>query len=241
MRLITTADEELFGLVSAGAKLGKADQLLTRLADAHQADPDDPEAGFRYALAMMAALPGIGIDMGIGIGIALEAHARFTITVETFGRVLSLVPEHWLARYGRARLQALVPGAYGALYPSQVAGQFDAREDLDHLLTQQARSPQQPYFASTYALAVLVDQVLDPEDPDRHEDPDRRASHFAALAACPRVPVQLPKLGAVLSEPLVALYHSCGGTDRQTVGEVMSVLYGHQAAVVAARYHQPVR
>jgi hypothetical protein len=229
VRLITAADEELFGLVSAAAKLGKADRLLTRLAEAYQADPDDSEAGFRYALAMMAALPGVGID------VALEAHARFTITVEAFGQVLSLAPEHWLARYGRARLQALVPGAYGVVTASPVAGQFDAREDLDHLLTQQARSPGQPYFASTHALAVLVDQLLD------NEDPARRASDFAALAACPRIPVRLPKLGAVLCEPLVALYHTCDGTDRETVGEVMSVLYGHQAAVVNARYHQPVR
>jgi hypothetical protein len=229
VRPITAADEELFGLVSAAAKLGKADRLLTRLAESHQADPDDPETGFRYALAMMAALPGVGID------VALDAHARFTITVEAFGRVLLLAPEHWLARYSRARLQALVPGAYGAVTASPVVGEFDAREDLDQLLAQQARSPQRPYFASTHALAALVDQMLD------NQDPGRRASHFAALAACPRVPVRLPKLGAVLCEPLVALYHTCEGTDREIVGEVMSVLYGHQAAVVNARYHQPVR
>jgi hypothetical protein len=235
VRLIVPADEELFGLVSAAAKLGKADRLLTRLADTHQADPDDPEAAFRYALAMMAALPGTGTD------VALDAHARFTVTVEAFGRVLSLVPEHWLARYGRARLQALVPGAYGALWASQVVGPFDAREDLDQLLTQQARGPHRPYFASTHALAALVDRMLETEDPDRNEDPDRRASHFAALADCPRIPVRLPKLGAVLCEPLVALYNGSDGTDRQIVGEVMSVLYGNQAAVVSARYYQPVR
>ncbi|HEY8473286.1 MAG TPA: hypothetical protein VIL37_11720 [Natronosporangium sp.] len=229
MRLITAADEELFGLVSAAAKLGKADPLLARLAADHRADPDHPEPAFRYALAMMAALPGVGLD------IALDAHARFTVTVEAFGRVLALAPDHWLARYSRARLQALVPGAYGAVTATEVTGQFDAREDLDYLLDRQRGLPPQPYFASTYALAVVVDRLLD------HHDPARRAAQFAALAGCPRLPVRLPKLGAVLCEPLVALYHTCTGAERETVGELMSVLYGHQPAVVNARYDQPVR
>lgn len=228
MRLVTTADDELFGVVSAAAKLGKADRLLSRLQDAHRADPDDPEAAFRFALAMMAALSGRGVD------VELEAHARFTTTTEAFGLVLLAAPRHWLARYCRVRLQALVPGAYGAIFSSQASCEFDAREDLDHLRTQQAQHPQ-PYFASTHALAVLVDQLLD------IDDADRRASHFAALATCPRLPARLPNLGAVLCEPLVALYHSCEGTDRQIVGEVMSAVYGDQPAVLAARHGQPVR
>jgi hypothetical protein len=227
VRLIAGTDDELYGTASAAAKLGLAGKLLDRLRQAHRADPADPEPAGQYALALMAALPSIGVEF--------EAHARFTTTIEAFGRVLSADPEHWLARYSRVRLRALFPSSYGA-FSVQVSGELvGAREDLDHLLAAQARQPHQPYFASTHALAAVVDHLAGVDDLGR------RQSQLAALAAGPRRPVRLPALGAVLCEPLVTLHAGCTGPELETVDEVMSALYGDQPAVVAARRWQRVR
>jgi hypothetical protein len=225
MRLITRADDELYGLASAAAKLGRAGKLLDRLAADQRAAPDDPAAACRYALAQMAVLPSVGVEF--------EAHARFTATVEALGRVLSLVPDHWLARYSRARLRALIPSSYGA-YAVHLAGELTyAREDLDDLIGQQRRHPHEPYFASTHALAAVVDDLAG-------DAADRRPALLAGLAAGSRVPVRLPALGAVLCEPLVTLYAGSAGSERRVIGEVMSAVYGDQPAVVAALRRQPV-
>jgi hypothetical protein len=220
VRLIHAADDELYGLASAAGKLGRAAKLLDRLADACRAAPTDAEAATRYALAQMAVLPSVGIEFA--------AHARFTATVEALGRVLSLDPDNWLARYSRARLRALIPSSYGA-YSVQMAGDLEAaRADLDHLIARQAEQAPQPYFVSTHALAAVLDQLAG--DPA----PARRPALLAALAACPRVPVGFVALGAVLCEPLATLF--AGSVDeplRQAIGEVMSAVYGAQPTVAS--------
>ncbi len=225
MDQISKADDDLFGLASTAAKLGRAGRLLDRLADAHHADPADPVAASRYGLALMATVrPGI------------EAHAGFTTAIEVFGQVLAGTPEHWLARYSRARLRALVPSSYGS-FTVQVPDELGkAEEDLDILCTQQAAVPAQPYFASAHALAAVVARLTG------DESGQRRRAHVAALSRCPRIPARLPALGAMLCEPLVTLY--AAGLDppeREPVGELMSALYGDQRAVREARHRQPVR
>jgi hypothetical protein len=218
VRLISAADDELYGLASAAGKLGRAAKLLGRLAEACRGDPTDPEAAGRYALAQMAVLPSVGIEFA--------AHARFTDTVESLGAVLSLDPDHWLARYSRARLRALIPSSYGT-YAVQTSGDLEAaRADLDHLLTGQAELPPQPYFISAHALAAVVDQLGgDPAGVDR-------PALLDALHACPRTPIGLVALGAVLCEPLATLYAgSAEGPQRQAIGEVMRAVYGAQPAV----------
>jgi len=226
VRLITPVDDELYGLASTAGKLGRAAKLLDRLADARRADPTDAEAAARYALALMAVLPSVGVEFA--------AHARFTATIEAFGDVLSLDPEHWLARYGRARLRALIPSSYGT-YSVQMSDELaSARDDLDHLRTRQAGHAPEPYFVSAHALAAVVDHLAG--DPA----PAGRPALLGALAACPRVPVRLPALGAVLCEPLATLYAGSADPERHAIGEVMSALYGDQAVVAAVR-RQPVR
>jgi hypothetical protein len=218
VRLITPADDELYGLASAAGKLGWAAKLLARLEAERQADPADPEAASRYALALMAVLPSVGIEFA--------AHARFTATIEALGYVLDLDPGNWLARYGRARLRALIPSSYGA-YSVQLSGELtSARDDLDYLLDQQAAHSGQPYFVSTHALAAVIDRLAgEPPPPGRPALPD-------ALAACQRVPARLPALGAVLCEPLVTLHAGSAGQEWQhAIGEVMVAIYGDQAAV----------
>ncbi len=225
MRLITPADDELYGLASAAGKLGWAAKLLARLEDERRADPADAEAAGRHALALMAVLPSIGIEFA--------AHARLTAAIEALGDVLSLEPDNWLARYGRARLRALIPSSYGA-YAVQLSGELaSARDDLDYLLDLQARHADQPYFVSTHALAAVIDSLAG----DR---PAGRPALLEALAACPLVHARLPALGAVLCEPLATLYAGSAGQERHAIGELMSALYGDQAVVAAVR-GQPAR
>jgi hypothetical protein len=219
VRLISPADDELYGLASAAGKLEWAAKLLTRLEGEHLSDPTNPEASSRYALALMAVLPSVGIEFA--------AHARFTETVEALGHVLSLDGGNWLARYGRARLRALIPSSYGA-YSVQISGELAAaRDDLDHLIAIQGGQDDQPYFISTHTLAAVIDQLAG-EPP-----PPARPALLDALATCRRAPVRLLALGAVLCEPLVTLYSRSAGPERQAIGEVMSAIYSDQPAVTA--------
>jgi len=221
VRLITPADDELYGLASAAGKLGRAARLLAMLERESLARPDDSEAAGRYALAMMAVLPSVSFE--------LAAHAPFTAAIEALGRVLIIEPEHWLARYGRARLQALVPGSYGLDSHGGADELACAREDLDYLIDRQSGPGYQPYFVSTHALAAVVDGLC------VESAPAWRPALFDELAACPRVNVRLPALGAVLCEPLVTLYTGSADWDRHAIGEVAAALYGDQAAVAALR------
>jgi hypothetical protein len=219
VRLITAADDELYGLASAAGKLGRAARLLSMLEGESRARPADSEAAARYALAMMAALPSVTFE--------LAAHAPFTAAIEALGDVLTIDQDHWLARYGRARLQILVPGRYG-LEAGQTSGELAAaRDDLDYLIDLQAGSASPPpYFVSTHALAAVLDGLTG-------QPPS--ASLLDELAACPRVNVRLPALGAVLCEPLVTLYTGSAERERHAIGEVATALYGDQAAVVSMR------
>lgn len=221
MRLITTADDELYGLASAAGKLGRAGKLLARLEEACLADPCDVEAANRYALAQMAVLPSVGVEFA--------AHARFSATIEALGDVLALDPDSWLARYSRARLRVMIPSSYGA-YSVQITGELAyALEDLDHLIASQARCAPQPYFVSAHALAAVIDHLAGTPAPAC------RPPLLDVLAAGPPVPVRLPALGAVLCEPLATLYAGSAGPERQAIGEAMTVLHGDQAAVAALR------
>jgi hypothetical protein len=225
VRLITSADDELYGLATAAGKMGVAAKLLARLAARRQADPADPQGASRYALALMAVLPSA--SMGV-------AHARFTAAIDALGDVLDLDPDHWLARYSRARLRTLTPSSYGP-YSVQLSGELaGARADLDYLLGLQSQDAGQPYFVSTHALAVVIDYLAGEPAPADDGEQTGPAAPRAALAACPQVPVRLPALGAVLCEPLVTLHAATTGAERAEIGAVMSALYGDQPAVKAA-------
>jgi hypothetical protein len=219
VRLITPADDELYGLASAAGKLGRADRLLAMLERESRARPDDGEAAARHALALMAVLPSVSFE--------LAAHAPFTAAIEALGAVLAIEPDHWLARYGRARLQVLLPGSYGLDSDRTIDELASARADLDYLIELQSGPVYQPYFVSTHALAAVLDGLSC--EPGRADRPSLRDE----LAACPRINVGLPALGAVLCEPLVTLYTGSSERDRYPIGEVATALYGDQAAVAA--------
>jgi hypothetical protein len=226
VRLITAADDELYGLASAVGKLGRPGKLLALLAEARAADPRDAEAAARLGLAMMAVLPGIGLEFA--------AHARFTATVEALDDALALDPRNWLARYSRARLRALIPSSYGAYAVQGADDLASARDDLDRLIRAQAALAAQPYFISAHVLAAVIDRLAGTRAPA-----DRPAL-LEALAACPRTPVRLPALGAVLCEPLATLYADCEEPERGALGEVLAAVYRDQPAARDVRRH-PVR
>jgi hypothetical protein len=222
VRLITRGDDELYGLISTAGKFGRAAKILAMLERERDASPADVEAVGRHALALMAALPSMTRNLG--------AHASFTDAIESFGDVLALDPDHWLARYGRARLRTLVPSSYGS-YSVQTDGVLAAaREDLRYLIGLQARLPPQPYFASTHAAALLVDRLAGAQDPDA------LARLTEVLRGCRLEPVRLPALGAVLCEPLATLHASGGGApEREAIGTALTTLYGDQTAAAVVR------
>jgi tetratricopeptide (TPR) repeat protein len=220
MRLIARADDELYGVASVAAKLGRTDKLLDRLSSAAQSDPEDPEAAFAYALARMAM-----------VQVDFDAHSRFSEIIDSLGQVLAIEPWHWLARYSRARLRALIPNSYGTL-TVEVSGELgSAAEDLDDLLKYQAEADWQPYFASSHALAAVVGRLSGATD--------RCAAQLDALLDCPLAPVGLPVLGALLCEPLVTLHATSLEPERHRLGELMMALYGNQPVVARALGRQP--
>ncbi|HEU5333264.1 MAG TPA: hypothetical protein VFU73_10875 [Actinocrinis sp.] len=219
VRLITRADDELYSLINTAGKFGRAAKILATLERERAAAPEDVEAVGRLALAQMASLAGMAGDMG--------AHAIVTDAIESCGQVLALDPDHWLARYARARLRTLAPSGYGS-YAQTDPGLAAARQDLQYLIRLQAQLPPQAYFTSTYAAAVLVDRLAGVSDRDT----------FGGLVDALRdgrfERVGLPALGAVLCEPLAAVYVSGGEESvQEAVGAALDALYGDLPPVVA--------
>lgn len=227
MQLISAHDDQLYGLAYTATKLGKADELLAWCEQARRDDPSDVGAACRQALVLMATFSSVGASF--------EAHARFTFAIDAFEEVLAAAPDHWLARYCLARLRALIPSGYGTAQTSGTNLLTEARDGLQELIKRQAEVAYQPYFASAFALAAVTDQLAGDDDPERW------AARLAGVAAAPRVRVALPHLSAVLCEPLITLHAEHGGPERDTLGEVMSALYGHHPAVAAAMRSVPTR
>jgi hypothetical protein len=152
--------------------------------------------------------------------------------METLGDVLSSAPDHWLARYSRARLRALVPTGF-SIYKIFVDHERNmANEDLQLLAEEQSAQPWQPYFASTHMqLAFVASQT---------EDWPAVHGHIEAAGQQPPVPIRLPALGSMLCEPFLAVHGVVDAADRTAVGDLMAGLFPDQPAVVAA-LHQPTR
>jgi hypothetical protein len=97
------------------------------------------------------------------------------------------IPDDWLARYCRARLRAMIPGAYGVV--ANVADELAmAAEDLDQLIQRQSYEPWLGYFASAYLLDAFVGRLT----ADMHTsrvDPDR-VSRRRSTATSPLSPRQ---------------------------------------------------
>ena len=232
MRLITPADEEIFQTVSLAGKLGRTAPVLAQFERRYNADPGDPDAAFPYALALTAALPSVTTDF--------EIHAAFGATIEVLGEVVAASPEHWPARYCRARLRALVPSSYSVFAIHTESELAKAAADLNVLVAQQSGRPPRSYFACPYVLAVVVRSSAEESGTPVGDGPDG-AELLAAAAALPRTPVPYQALGAMLCEPFIALYDRSTGAERELAGELMRTLFPDQAAVKRALGRQPVR
>jgi len=148
MRLIEAADDQLFEAVSLAGKLGRADKLLEGFERRHDEHPDDADAAFSYALALLAVLPTIGSET--------EAHGRFCAAADALDQVVAAVPGHWLARCLRIRLRCLQVDSRSALRILADAELGKANAELDELLELQSRVDWQPYFSSVLLLAARL-------------------------------------------------------------------------------------
>lgn len=224
MRLITQADEDLFHTVTVATKLGRSKGIIDRLSARYADEWDNAEAAFPYALAMVAVLQASGTDF--------EKHAGYTEVTETLGDVLYAEPDHWLARYCRTRIRALIPTSY-SVYRNYVQGERGkAVRDADELIERQSRVPAQPYFAAAYLLAARM--------AENREDTDRVEQLISQAAAGPAEPIAFPALAAMLCEPFVACYTEPSTPARALVGELMSALFPDVPAVRKALDAYPV-
>jgi hypothetical protein len=221
VRLITTADDDLYEAVRVAARLGRAQPLLDTLNERYQDEWDNPEVCFRYALALTATLHTVRSDV--------DGHRRYNSTMEALGDVLSAAPDHWLARYSRARLRALVPTGFSAYTMFVEHERKMAAEDLTELAGRQSETAWQPYFASTYLQQAFV--------ASQGADWPAVAGFLDAAGEHPPAPVGLRALGAMLCEPFLALYNLVDADQRATVGGLMAAMFADQPAVAAALAH----
>ncbi|WP_283137885.1 hypothetical protein [Rhizohabitans arisaemae] len=225
MRLITQADENLFQTIVVAAKLGRADPLVERLNDQYAEDWENPQAAFPYALAVVAMLQA---DVS-----GFEKHASFNEALETLNDILYTDPAHWLAQYLRARLRTMIPSSL--IYKTYLDMERDkAGEGSQELIEVQAAAAWQPYFVSAYALAAHTPGE-DGRDPAHVGKTIREAAE-----AGPRSRVPYPALGAILCEPLVALYMDVTLPERELIATMMRELYPDQPAVRDALGRFPI-
>jgi len=232
VRLITPADEEIFQTVSLAGKLGRTAPVLAQFERRYNADPGDPDAAFPYALALTAALPSVTTDF--------EIHAAFGATIEVLGEVVTASPDHWLARYCRARLRALVPSSYSVFAIHTESELAKAAADLNELVAQQSEQPARSYFAGPYVLAAVVRWSAEESGTPVADGPGS-AELLAGAAGQPRTRVPYQALGAMLCEPFIALYDRSTGPERELAAELMAAMFPDQAAVKRALGRQPVR
>jgi hypothetical protein len=191
MRLINDVDERLFQTVTAAARMGRTERLLPTLMAEYDEQWDEPEAGFRYALALVALIQAEGSER--------EKRARYTQSMEALDDVIEGDPGHWLARYCRARNRVLIRTGYGR-YPEYLGEERDeAAADIGELLRVQQQVSWRPYFAAASVLAAQLHAALG--------EPEHAAELVDAAAVPPREPIPYPALRSILSEPFLILYH----------------------------------
>ena len=218
MRLIGGDDEQLFHTVTIAARLGKSDRIVDRLAAAYDENWDDPETGFRYALALIAVLQVSKDD--------LAKHAGYTQAMEALDDVLAASPEHWLARYCRARLRAVIPSSYGNLREYLGGEQGKALADIEELIRSQEGVAWQPYFAAAYVLAAQVSAG--------QGDEAAATERLGEVGGRPRAALRYAALGSLLSEPYLTLYHSGARRLAGAVAPMMADLCPDNPVVAAA-------
>jgi len=191
MRLIEPADDELFAAASMAARLGGADRLLGRLEESCYEHPEDPDAAFRYALALLAVLPTTGSE--------IRAYGRLSAVADALDQVVAAVPGHWLARLLRIRIRCLLTVSRGMLQAEEDAELGKADSEIDESIDAQSRVGWQPYFSSAFLLAAHL-----AEWPGRPGQELRRGAELRARAQLGHGgPMPFRALAALLGEPVV--------------------------------------
>jgi hypothetical protein len=216
MRLIDDADERLFHTVTVAARIGRAGRLVETLMADYDEHWDDPEAAFRYALALVAVIQAAGDDRDKRIG--------YSRSLEALDDVLEGDPGHWLARYCRLRHRVLIRTGYGRYQEYLADDRGAVAADIDELLRAQAAVPWQPYFTAAYLVAAQFHAG--------QGEPAAAAELVGAAAARPHRRMPYPALGSILSEPFLILYQGAElPAVRPVVGAMMGELYPDNPAI----------
>jgi len=215
VRLITPADDELFRTVSLALRLGRQGPVVDDLSTAYADEWDDPESGFRYALAMVAVLQANRADSDGSVYLEIS---------ETLGDVLYAAPDHWLARYLRCRLRALVPLTFAQDQKFADRERAKAVTDVDELIERQGRALWRPYFACAHLLAARLAY-------EGAHDLARVDQLISAVADRPRTRVGFRALGILLCEPFLALFGQPDVPGRPVLAGMMADLFPDEPAV----------
>jgi hypothetical protein len=227
---INRADDELFSTVVAAARLGRgrARAIVDRLSARYEQEWDDPMAGFPYALSMIALMQA-GTDDEVDKGSA------YNEIIEPLGDLLYSVPDHWLGRYLRSRMRAIIPPDATEYKQYAAAERARGMEDAEELIKRQSLVAWQPWFACPYLLTARL--VWESE----HPDPDRVAELVSTAAAETAGPIPFPGLNGILCEAFVWYYHQPGVPEPETVGGMMRTLFPDQPSVRHALGRGPAR
>jgi hypothetical protein len=213
---ITRADEELFSTLVMASRLGRAEAIVSHLAERYDKEWDNPVAGFPYALSMFAALQSGRAD--------LQEHFDYTEIVETLSDVLYNQPDHWLGRFLRIHVRTLLPTDAQEHRAYIAAERGRAVEDAEELVERQSGSGWQPWFAWTHLMAARLTWESD-------RDPDRVAALVSAAAARTVEPVRFHSLGSIGCEAFLWYHHESGLPHQDTVLAMMGTLFPDQPAV----------
>jgi hypothetical protein len=216
MRLVNDADERLFQTVTVAARIGRATRLVQTLMADYDERWDEPEAGFRYALALVALIQADGSDR--------EKRVHYSQSMEALDDVIEGDPGHWLARYCRLRHRVLIRTGYGRYQEYLNDERSEAAEDIDELLRAQEQVPWQPYFAAAFLLGAQFHAG--------QGEPARAAELISAAGQRPRAPIPYPALGSILGEPFLILYHGAVPPALKTAVAAMTTeLFPDNAAI----------
>ncbi|BCJ76014.1 hypothetical protein CS0771_55580 [Catellatospora sp. IY07-71] len=212
---VTRADEELFSTALMAARLGRARPIVAQLRKRYEKEWDDPLSGFPYALSMVAMLVS-----------GRDDHHEFDYTevVETLSDLLYQEPGHWLARFLRIHTRTLLPVETDEHKVYIAAERTRAAADVAELISRQAETAWQPWFACAYLLAARLEWEGD-------RDEATAAGLIEAAAAQPASPIGFHSLGGVMCAPFVWYYGEPDAPARETLGRLMGTLFPDQPTV----------
>ncbi|MEZ5979260.1 MAG: tetratricopeptide repeat protein [Planctomycetota bacterium] len=129
-------DGERWDLLDRLRKSGQLDEVLERLQERADANPNDPEAQFEVGMAYIMKLQSVGASFEAG-PLANKADAAFD-------RTLALDEDHLGARKAKAISLSFWPPIFGK--------QPKAIEQFEILIDKQKQFPPNPDFADSYVL-----------------------------------------------------------------------------------------